>query len=60
MTRRQKNLLIVIGLSFIFVSLFLVAYSLWPLPGVVEKLPLSPDLFALPKCPRWVYVSTAP
>ena len=48
MTRRQKNLLILIGLSFIFVSLIFVAYSLWPLTGVVEEVPLAPDLFAPP------------
>ena len=48
MTRRQKNLLIVISLALVFVSLLLLAYSLWPLPGVVEALPLSPDLFAPP------------
>ncbi len=49
MSRRQKRALVVIGLVLVFVSLLLVIYTFWPLPGVLETVPLAPTLFAPPQ-----------
>ncbi len=48
MTHRQKRGLAILGLTIALISIILLAYSAWPLPGVIEKVPLAPTLFVPP------------
>ena len=48
MTRRQKWGVATLGFTLILLSIILVAYALWPLPEVMEHVPLAPTLFAPP------------
>ena len=48
MTRRQKWGLAILGLTILFISIILFTYVLWPLPEVVEQVPLAPTLFTPP------------
>jgi hypothetical protein len=48
MPHRLPRAFAIAGLVILVCSLVILAYALWPLPGLREQFPLAPTLFAAP------------